>query len=234
MGCGERCAGCALEKIGSGFTQVEVGANYGNARLLVVGEASGEAEARDSLPFRPYAQSGSLLADALRATNIQRSEIAITNVIRCRPPKDWLEGAPWQGNAIYNCTIRYLHDTIKELRPNCILALGGTAFRTLTQTPKGRYGTLDYRRGYVHRGQGPAAGIPVVPSYHPAFIRRGSPHLTPLLQRDIRRALLVAQGKLQEGRHFSLDPEQWEGLRYQVAPTVEEAWEYANSVDPLS
>src|SRR5215469_4066871 len=85
MGCGERCAGCALEKIGSGFTQVEIGVNYGNARLLVVGEASGEAEARDSLPFRPYAQSGSLLADSMRRVHIERSEVAITNVLRCFP-----------------------------------------------------------------------------------------------------------------------------------------------------
>src|SRR5215472_12993285 len=123
----DSCAGCSLEKTGSGFTQVEIGAHYEQARLLLVGEASGEAEARDSLPFRPYAQSGSLLADAMRATNIQRSEIAITNVIRCRPPKDWLEGSPWQSNAIYNCTIRYLDDAIKELKPNAILALGGTA-----------------------------------------------------------------------------------------------------------
>ena len=224
-------SGCALAKIGTGFTDVEIGPRYSTTRLLMIGEASGEAESRESLPFRPHAQSGSLLTDAMREVNVSRSEVAITNVIRCRPPKDWLEGAPWAYSALSHCTENYLKGVIDELKPKAILALGGTAYRSLTAAPRGRYGTLDYARGYVVPGAGVAAGIKVIATYHPAYLRRGAAHLTPLLQRDIRRAFNVATGKLVEGRHFSLDAGTF-GLKYQTAPTVGEAWEWARSANP--
>lgn len=227
--CAESC--CALAKIGGGFTEVEIGARYDTTKLLIIGEASGEAEARESLPFRPYAQSGSLLADALRETNVGRAEVAITNIIRCRPPKDWLEGAPWSYSAISNCQTNYLFGVIRDLAPRAILALGGTAMRALTAQPKGKYGTLDYARGYVSRGAGAAEGIPVISTYHPAFLRRGAAHLTPLLQRDLRRAFLLATGKLTDGRHYVLDIGSL-GLRYQTNPTIDEAWAFAEQIYP--
>ena len=231
MGCGDKCGGCALEKLGTGFVPVDVGVRYQQTGLLVIGEAPGEHEVRDGKPFRPFAQAGSLFADISRQANVSRADIAIANVLSCRPPKDWLEGAPWQGNAIYNCSLRYLAQTIETLRPKAILALGGTAFRTLCDSPKGRYGTLDYQRGYVQLGHGIADGIPVVPTYHPAHLRRGAPELTPLVQRDLKRALLLAQGRMVEGTHYILDPLR-AGLEYRTLPTVAEAWEYARTVDP--
>jgi hypothetical protein len=157
--------------------------------------------------------------------------VAITNVVRCRPPRDWLEGAPYASNAIYNCSVRYLAEVIHGLRPACILALGGTAFRTLASIPKGKYGSLDYQRGYVVPGAGVAEGRLVIGTYHPAFMRRGNPHLTPLLQRDLRRAWLVAQGKLVEGLHFATNPGTL-GLKYQTEPSLAEAWEFVKSIDP--
>jgi len=210
---------------------VEIGPRYSTTRLLLVGEASGESESREGLPFRPYAQSGSLLADAMREIHIDRAECAITNVVRCRPPKDWLEGAPWQYGAVSQCTTNYLTKVIEELDPRAIVALGGTAFRTLASPPKGKYGTLDYARGYVHAGAGAATDRLVVPTYHPAFLRRGAAHLTPLLQRDLRRGFLLAGGRLVRGRHFAVQLTDME-TRYQTAPTIDEAWEYARNVDP--
>lgn len=217
--------------MGDDFSAVEVGSRYEQSRLLLVGEASGEHEAREGLPFRPYAQSGSLLADALREVNISRSELAITNVIRCRPKNDYFDGSPYQYAATQHCISSYLQGVINDLRPRAILALGGTAYRALCSAPKGRYGTLDYARGYVVRGGGCAEGIPVIATYHPAFIRRGAAHLTPLLQRDLRRAFLLAAGKLVEGRHYLLDVG-GAGLAYQTAPSLAEAWAFAEQIDP--
>lgn len=231
MGSGPKCAGCPLYLHGTGFTRVEVGKNYDRTRLLLVGEASGEAEARESLPFRPYAQSGSLLADAFRAVMIDRSEVAITNVCRCRPPRDYWEGSPWQYHATVQCTTNYLGPAIEELKPRAILALGGTALRALTPTIKGKYGTLDYIRGYVQRGSGPAGDIPVIATYHPAFLRRGAPELTPLLRRDLRRAYLVGTGRLERGSGYVFDPAE-AGVAYQTAPMIDEAWEWVERVDP--
>lgn len=227
MSTGPKCDGCILHKLGKGFTQVETGSRYHSTRLLIVGEASGDAESRDSLPFRPYAQSGSLLADALRECAISRNEVAITNVVRCHPPGDVLEGAWYGAGAIDTCTSRYLSGVVRDLRPKVILALGGTALRTLAATPAGKAGTLDLLQGYVIPGAGVAQGIPVISAYHPAFIRRGASHLTPLLQRALKRAFLIATGKLIEGKHFQLIPR----TNYQT-PTEREAWAWFKSIDP--
>ena len=167
----------------------------------------------------------------MREVHVSRDEVAITNVVRCRPPKDWLEGAPWAYGAISQCVSTQLTEVIHDLRPAAILALGSTAYRTLTAPPKGRYGTLDYARGYVVRGAGCAEEIPVIGTYHPAFIRRGSAHLTPLLQRDLRRAFLLATGKLVRGRHYAYEVGEL-GAGYVVAPTIDDAWQWLGELDP--
>ena len=79
-------------------------------------------------------------------------------------------------------------------------------------------------------GAGAAQGIPVIATYHPAFLRRGASHLTPLLQRDLRRAFLIATGKLREGEHFILDPLEHRG-RYQTMSSIGEAWAWFNNID---
>ena len=222
---------CPCRNMGNDFSEIEIGSRYETTHMMICGEASGEAEAREGLPFRPYAQAGSLLADCMREVNVSRSEVAITNVLRCRPKNDWLEGAPYGYQALLNCIKNNLYGAIEQLKPRVILAVGGVAFRALCTPPKGKYAGLDYCRGYVHMGQGPAAGIPVIPTYHSAYLRRGNAHLTPLLTRDIRRAFLLATGRLVEGKHWAVDLGRL-GLAYQTSPTIEEAWAFAENVDP--
>lgn len=179
------------------------------------------------MPFRPHAQSGSLLASAMREVGVARADVAITNVIRCRPPKDWLEGAPYQFAATNHCITHHLIPAIQELKPKAILALGGTAMRALIAGGRGKAYTLDYARGFAWQGAGAAEGVPVVPTYHPAFIRRGAAHLTPLLWRDLKYAYQIAMGRASP----VLDP-RGVGLRYQTAPTIREAWDWVGSLDP--
>lgn len=226
----ESCSSCSLEFTGKGFVPLEWHPEKFKG-LLIVGEGAGEAEAREGLPFRPYAQSGSLLAKTMNNLNISRSEVAICNVISCHSPKDWLIGAPWEFSAISHCTENHLRGFIQQTQPKAILAVGAVAYATLASRPKGKYGTLDFARGYVARGAGVAEGIPVVATYHPAFIRRGAAHLTSLLQRDLRRAFLIATGKLREGEHFYTDLST-APIQYQVAVSVAEAWEFARAINP--
>lgn len=231
MGTGSKCEGCSLSKSGSGFVQTEIGNRYEQTKLLIIGDLNGEAEVRDSLPFRPYSQSGSMLADAMREMNVSRQEVAIATVIKCRPKGDWFVGAPYAYSATQHCITNYLSDTIAELQPRVILAMGEIAFKACVATIKGRQGTLDYIRGYAMPGAGVATGIPVIGTYHPSTIRRGAAELTPLLQRDLRRAFLIATGKLVEGVNFILDPIAHKG-NYQTAPTITEAWEWYRAIDP--
>jgi uracil-DNA glycosylase family 4 len=229
MGSGPLCEGCSLATIGKGWVPLEWQPEKFKG-LLIVGEGAGEAEAREGLPFRPYAMSGALLAKVMKSTNIARSEVAICNVISCHAPKDWLLGAPWEYSAISHCTENNLKRFIQEVQPKAILAVGAVAYATLVSRPKGKYGTLDFARGFVSVGAGVAEGIPVIATYHPAFIRRGAAHLTSSLQRDLRRAFLIATGKLREGEHFYTDISQ-APIQYQTTVAVVEAWEFARSIN---
>lgn len=234
MGSGLLCEGCSLQTIGQGFVPFEVGERYSG--LAIIGEAAGFSEMQEGKPFRPYAVSGALLADAMREMMISRSELAITNCISCHPPKDFLVGAPWEVSALQHCHTRYLHDFIQTTKPKAILAVGSVALSQLTERPKGKYGMLEALRGYVMKGAGAATGIPVIGTFHPSFLRQGSPELIPCLQRDLRRAFLLAQGKMKEGIHYSLDPYSL-GLNYQTSPTLDECWEWYRAMDysfPLS
>lgn len=226
---GEGCVGCSLEHLGKGFVPLDWKPDKFKG-LLIVGEGAGETEAREGLPFRPYAMSGSLLAKVMGENSISRSEVAVCNVISCHSPKDWLLGAPWEFSAISHCTENHLRRFIQEVQPKAILAVGAVALSVLTNRPKGKYGTLEFSRGFVVPGAGVAVGIPVIGTFHPAAIRRGAAHLTSLLRRDLRRAFLIAMGKLRDGEHFLTNIEDAK-LNYQTSPSLAEAWEFTRGID---
>lgn len=133
------CAGCACHGHGSDFSAVE---GTGSNGVLLVAEASGEHEQRDQLPLRPYAPAGGVLERCLRRMGLDRQQFAITNCVRCRPRKNWLEGAPWEYSALRQCRPN-LDAAIAGYRPRCIVALGGVALRELT-------GEAGEARGVTH------------------------------------------------------------------------------------
>ncbi len=143
----------------------------GRNGVLVVGESLGESEEKDCLPFRPYAEAGSILARALYRAGVQREDLTLTNLVWYRPPRNWLDGAPWEDGAIQAC--KPMNDAlVRDRQPRCILALGGMAMRELTGLSGEKCG-IGMTRGFVVPGV-QYQGIPVVGSYHPSFLRRGS------------------------------------------------------------
>lgn len=138
------CIGCALHTHGTDFTSVE---GAGTNGVLLVGEASGEHEQRDGLPFRPYAPSGAVLERCLRRMGMERKQFAITNTVRCRPRKNWLEGSPWEFAALRACRPN-LDSVIAAHRPRCVVALGGAAMRELTGCAGDAQG-VGHLAGYV-------------------------------------------------------------------------------------
>lgn len=197
------CSGCVIECHGSDFSQVEGLCTLG---IMLIAEASGEAEQRDQLPLRPYAPSGAILERTLRRLGYSRDQFALTNIIRCRPRENFLDGAPWENDAISHCNNNLLQ-AISKYKPKVIVALGNLSFRTLTGV-SGTKQTVSHMRGYVFRALPEfcaAAGIRdllVVPTFHPAFLRRGAIHLAGVLARDIQRAVNIRAGK---DRSFILD-----------------------------
>lgn len=163
------CTRCGL----SGTRQCAV-PGMGDARpdWLIVGEAPGEEEDRQGLPF--VGRAGQLLDRMLDAMNLTRDrKVYIANVIKCRPP---MNRNPDPAE-IAACS-PYLLRQIQLLRPRVVLAMGRFAAQTLL-TEGGvmpgdavRQMPLGKLRGTVHRAQLGGHELPVVVTYHPAYLLR--------------------------------------------------------------
>jgi DNA polymerase len=128
---------------------------------MVVGEAPGEHEDAEGEPF--VGQSGKLLDNMLRAVGLdRRRNVYIANVLKCRPPGNRNP----EPHEMVQCE-PFLRRQIELLQPRMILAVGRFAVQSLlrTQEPVGRL------RGKVHEFQ----GVPLVVTYHPAYLLRNLP-----------------------------------------------------------
>jgi DNA polymerase len=181
------CEGCPLYGDGLGFSSIE---GTGSLGVLVVAEALGARERADGLPLRPHADAGSVFQRALKLAGVAREQLCITNIVRCQPPGNFLEGAEYEREAIEHCS-QYFREAIGRFYPKVILALGNVALRTLTGLT-GDHRTVTSLRGYVLQALD-YSGVVVVPSYHPSYIRRGAGQLFRVLVEDIRRAVAVAR-----------------------------------------
>jgi uracil-DNA glycosylase len=154
-------ASCTACKLHQTRTQGVLGVGDRHAEWLIIGEAPGADEDRQGEPF--VGQAGKLLDAMLAAICLKRGEnVYITNVLKSRPPGNRNPEA----DEIAAC-MPYLLSQIELIRPKIILALGRFAAQNLLQTdePIGRL------RGRVHRYR----DIPLVVTYHPAYLLRNLP-----------------------------------------------------------
>jgi uracil-DNA glycosylase len=159
------CQACGLCK---GRKNTVFGTGDRQARWLVVGEAPGEHEDRQGEPF--VGISGQLLDNMLKAVGLSRTGagkqgVFIANVLKCRPPAN---RNPQPGEVV-QCA-PYLQRQVALLKPDIILTLGRFAAQSLLQDTLPEVATLPLGklRGQVHQYQ----GVPVVVSYHPAYLLR--------------------------------------------------------------
>lgn len=201
---------------------------------MIVAEASGEMEARDQLPLRPYAPAGSLLERTFKRMGYSRAQFSLTNTLRCRPRNNWLAGSPYEFAALNRCRPN-LDDAITQRSPRAILTLGDTALRELTGEAGDARG-VSHLSGYalpstwLGRDHNP---IPVIPAFHPAFIRRGKAAYQGFFARNLQRAVNVAAGRDREWI-WGIEPERKETyatLQYQTHPTLDEAEAFARRVE---
>lgn len=177
------CLGCPLAELGRGFLRPD---GKGTNGVLIVGEAAGKHEAAQSLPFRPNAPAGGLLQHLFKLSGFKRDDFTIYNIVACQPPSNELVGAPYEAEAIAHCK-QHLDAVVEQAKPSAILALGGSAFKALTANPTAN---ISEGRGYLYNS---VYGLPLIPSYHPAFLLRGSEHLLGVAQHDMRRSVQVAR-----------------------------------------
>jgi DNA polymerase len=174
----ERVVACTACGLCRGRHQAVFGMGPEQARWLVVGEAPGEQEDRQGLPF--VGRSGQLLDAMLASVGMSRErDVFIANVIKCRPPGNRNP----KPEEIAACS-PYLMRQIALLKPERILVLGRFAAQTLLGTDAA-IGSL---RGRVHTLATDGREIPVVVSYHPAYLLR-SPAEKARAWQDLRLAL---------------------------------------------
>lgn len=171
------CTKCGLHECRN---RTVFGVGDRRAKWLVVGEAPGADEDQQGEPF--VGRAGQLLNSMLRGIGLEREQVFIANVLKCRPPNN-RDPKPEE---VAHC-LPYLERQIALLRPAIMLAVGRIAAQNLlaTETPIGKL------RGSVHAFG--SAGIPLVVTYHPAYLLR-SPTEKRKAWEDLKFARRVASG----------------------------------------
>lgn len=148
------CTACELHKT---RTRTVFGTGSRSATWMVIGEAPGQSEDEQGKPF--VGRAGQLLTEMLRAVGLQREEVFIANILKCRPPNNRDPKADE-----VDCCEGFLKQQVAMVKPKIILAAGRIAAQNLLKTdaPIGRL------RGRVHR----YGDIPLVVVYHPAYLLR--------------------------------------------------------------
>jgi DNA polymerase len=156
-----RCSACRLSERRQ---TVVFGEGDPQARVLFIGEGPGAEEDRTGRPF--VGQAGQVLDGMIRSLGLERSQVYITNVVKCRPPgnRDPKE------DEVAACA-SFLDRQIDLIRPEVIVALGKPASHRLTGTTK-PMGALRGRWASYR-------GTPLMPVFHPAYMLRN-----PLVKRE--------------------------------------------------
>jgi DNA polymerase len=148
------CTRCALHK---GRNKLVFADGDPNARLMFVGEGPGADEDAQGLPF--VGRAGQLLNNMIVAMGLERAQVYICNVVKCRPPGNRTP-EPEEANT---CS-PFLFQQIDVVRPQVIVALGATAATYLL----GQRQPLAGLRGRVHAFR----GMQLIVTYHPAYLLR--------------------------------------------------------------
>jgi uracil-DNA glycosylase family 4 len=151
------CTRCKLHK---GRTKLVFGDGNPNAQLVFVGEGPGADEDMQGLPF--VGRAGKLLTQMIEAMGLQRRDVYICNVVKCRPPQN---RAP-EPDEVATCS-PYLLRQVDVIHPKVIVCLGAVAAKTLLNTTRGisqfRGEWLEWR------------GHKLMATYHPAYLLRNPP-----------------------------------------------------------
>jgi uracil-DNA glycosylase len=174
----ERLGDCSRCRLCDGRTHIVFGVGDPEARLMFVGEGPGVDEDRQGEPF--VGRAGQKLNEMIRAIGLEREQVYIANVVKCRPP----DNRTPEPDEVATCS-PFLFEQIEAIRPAVIVALGAPAAKTLLGT---RTGITQLRGSW-----GSFRGIPVMPTFHPAYLLRA---YTAENRRKVYEDLLAAKARL--------------------------------------
>jgi DNA polymerase len=169
----------------TGHTQTVFGEGDPQASLMFIGEAPGETEDRTGRPF--VGRAGEKLEEMIRAMGLGRERVYIANVLKSRPPDN---RTPLE-HEVQACG-PYLIEQILLIRPKVLVTLGGPATKLILGTDVG----ITRLRGIWAEWHPPAGRgdpIPVLPTYHPAYLLR---NYTPKTRGEVWQDLQKVMDKL--------------------------------------
>lgn len=148
---------CQRCKLGTTRKNLVFGVGNPKARLVFVGEGPGADEDAQGEPF--VGDAGKMLNRIIAAMELKREDVYICNVVKCRPPQN----RPPEVDEVSSCS-PFLLRQLQSIRPEAIVALGGSAAQALLQTKV----TISKLRGKFHDFH----GISIMPTYHPSYLLR--------------------------------------------------------------
>ena len=166
---------CQRCRLSEGRTNIVFGVGNPDADLVFVGEAPGRDEDIKGEPF--VGKAGQLLTRIIGAMGLNRDDVYICNVIKCRPPGN-RDPLPEE---IDMCE-PFLIEQLKIIKPRAICALGSFASQTLLKSEV----RISRLRGQFRDYN----GIPLMPTYHPSFLLR-NPHAKREVWEDIKMVMEI-------------------------------------------
>jgi uracil-DNA glycosylase len=175
---------CTRCKLHSTRHKIVFGDGNPKAQLVFVGEGPGADEDAQGLPF--VGRAGKLLTQMIEAMGLQRKDVYICNVVKCRPP----ENRQPEEDEVSTCS-PFLLRQIDTIAPKVIVCLGAVAAKTLLQTNRGisqfRGEWLEFR------------GRKLLATYHPAYLLRNPPAKSEVWK-DLQKVMAVLGLEVKKGK----------------------------------
>jgi DNA polymerase len=171
---GNELGNCTRCSLGRSRTNLVFGVGNPAARLVFVGEAPGEDEDLQGVPF--VGKAGGILTSMINRMGFKREEVYICNVLKCRPPNN-RNPLPEEIEMCHPFLLRQL----RAIGPRVIVALGTFAAQTLLETKE----PISKLRGRFHDYH----GIPLMPTFHPSFLLRNGPEMRWVVWEDMVKVL---------------------------------------------
>lgn len=148
---------CTKCKLCTTRTNIVFGTGNREADIMMIGEGPGADEDRQGIPF--VGKAGQLMNKAFEGVGIDRNEIYIANIVKCRPPQNRV---PEKDEAM--ACLDYLRKQVLLVKPKIIVLLGSTALKNILGN---EYGITSSRGKWIEKKE-----ILYMPTWHPAALLR--------------------------------------------------------------
>lgn len=148
---------CKKCRLCTNRTNIVFGQGNKKARLMFIGEGPGADEDKQGIPF--VGKAGQLMNNAFQALEINREDVYIANIVKCRPPSNRVP----EDDEVQTC-LNYLRNQVILIKPKIIVLLGSTALKNILGK---EYGITVVRGNWMEKN-----GIKYMPTWHPAALLR--------------------------------------------------------------